>query len=112
MRKKLLSMLLALCMVFTLLPMTASAAASTLEIGSGTYALDETGLNAATAAANDGDTISFTGSGTIALTNDILINKSITLDLNKHHGLKLTAAKTKSLTGTICYKLIYTSYFS
>ena len=82
MRKKLLSMLLALCMVFTLLPMTASAAASTLEIGSGTYALDETGLNAAIAAANGGDTISFTGSGTITLTNDILINKSITLDLN------------------------------
>lgn len=81
-KKCLFSLLLALCFVLTLLPVTAGAAANTLEVGGVSYALTEADLNAAIAAAHDGDTIKFIASGTIPLTNDIVINKSITLDMN------------------------------
>lgn len=83
MKKRLLSILLTFCLALTLLPVTAEAVGSTLEVGEGgTYALTEAGLNAAISAASDGDTIQFITGGTIAMTADITINKSITLDLN------------------------------
>lgn len=81
MRKRLLSMLLTICMMLTLLPVTA-AVATTLEVGGVSYALTETGLNNAIADASNGDTIKFIASGTIALTANININKSVTLDMN------------------------------
>ena len=84
MKKRLLALLLTAALILTLLPATASAA-SVLEVGgSGSYAMDEAGLNAAISAANDGDTIKFMAGGTITLTANIMINKSITLDMNGH----------------------------
>lgn len=82
MSKKLLNMLLALCMVLALLPVTARAA-SVITVGTGgNYALSETGLKDAISAASNGDTIKFISSGTITQTGYININKSVTLDLN------------------------------
>lgn len=83
MKKRLLALLLTAALILTLFPVTAAAEGPTvLEVGGGTYALSETGLSAAIASASDGDTIKFTASGTITLTDDIVINKSVTLDLN------------------------------
>ena len=82
MKKRLLALLLTAALILTWLPATAKAA-TTLQVGgSGSYAMDEAGLNAAISAASDGDTIRFVSSGTITLTANIMINKSITLDLN------------------------------
>lgn len=81
MKNKFFALLITMALILTLLPATALAA-NTLEVGAGMYDLTEVGLNAAIADASDGDTIKFTASGTIPLTNDIVIDKSITLDMN------------------------------
>ena len=81
MKKRLLALLLTAALILTWLPATAKAA-TVLEVGGSTYALSEIGLNNAIDHANNGDTIKFTASGTITLTAHIMINKSITLDLN------------------------------
>lgn len=81
MKKRLLALLITAALILTLLPAMALAA-STLEVGGGVYDLTEAGLNAAITDASNGDTIKFVSSGTITLTANIMINKSITLDLN------------------------------
>lgn len=86
MRKKLLSMFLALSMVLTMLPATALAVTTTLSVGDDqTYPWTPDGLKNAMAASNTGDTVMLMGgtAGTLSFSNLIaLSSKSITLDLN------------------------------
>ena len=92
MKKRLITLLLTAALILTLFPATA-AAATVYEVGDSTYAFSEDGLNAAIDAASDYDTIQFKTSGTITLTADMSINKSITLDLNKSITLDLNGHK-------------------
>ncbi len=92
MKKRIITLLLTAALILTLFPATA-AAARTYEVGDSTYAFSEAGLNAAIAAASDGDTIQFKTSGTITLTADMSINKSITLALNNSITLNLNGHK-------------------
>lgn len=83
MKKKWLALLTIAAIALIWLPADALAA-STLEIGGGAYPFTETGLKNAIAAAENGDTIRFMANGTITMTDDIDIDKSITLDLNNN----------------------------
>lgn len=83
MKKRLFTLLLTVMLALTLLPGMTTAVADALEVGeSGTYSLTRTGLTDAIAAAVDGEAIKFVSGGEIDLDADIVIDKSITLELN------------------------------
>lgn len=87
--KKFLSIVLTLCMVLTLLPMTVLAAVAPVVIGTVGYGT----LTAALAAAVDGDVIKLNDNITESVSYAVYADKTVTIDGG---GFKLTALSTAS----------------
>jgi hypothetical protein len=85
MTKRILSLLLVACMLFTMMPTTVAAEATEIVVDGTSYALNTAGLQAAINFATDGNTVRLDGDidlGTIGVSSDT--EKSIILDLNGH----------------------------